>query len=115
MSSHIDDYRFGRIVIDGRPYTSDVIVYSGRVEDSWWRKRGHALCLEDIAEVLQRKPEVLVIGTGSAGIMRVDRSVVEEIEKRGIEVVIDRTAPACRTFNRLLPRKDVAGAFHLTC
>jgi len=32
---HISDYRFGRIVIDGKTYTSDVIVYPDRVDPSW--------------------------------------------------------------------------------
>ncbi len=53
----IDSYSFGRIVINGKTYTSDVIIYPGRVDASWWRKEGHLLQLEDVAEALQAKPD----------------------------------------------------------
>ena len=33
--AHIDDYRFGRIVIDGRAYTSDLILLPHRVVENW--------------------------------------------------------------------------------
>lgn len=69
----IDDYDFGRIVIDGKTYTSDVIVYPERLDTSWWRKEGHLLQPEDITGVLDAEPEVLIIGTGYSGCMRVPR------------------------------------------
>lgn len=111
----IDDYSFGRIVIGGKTYTSDVIVFPDRVQGSWWRKEGHSLCLEDIDKVLQEKPEVLIVGTGSMGIMRVPGEVAEEIKQRGIELIIEKTASACQTFNQLIGKRLVVGAFHLTC
>ena len=58
----IDSYRFGEIVIDGRRHSKDVIIYPDRVRGHWWRKEGHFLALEDLAEVLQAPPEVLVVG-----------------------------------------------------
>ena len=69
----IDSYSFGRIVINGKTYTSDVIIYPDRVHAPWWRKDGHLLQLADLAEALQAKPDVLVIGTGYAGVMRFPR------------------------------------------
>ena len=45
---NIEDYRFGRVVIDGRAYTSDVIVFPDRVKDNWWRNEGHELCPADL-------------------------------------------------------------------
>jgi len=59
----IESYAFGRMDVDGRPYTSDLIIFADRINDSWWRKTGHKLCLEDIEDVFKEKPEVLVIGT----------------------------------------------------
>ncbi len=77
----IDDYDFGRIVIDGKTYTSDVIVYPERLDTSWWRKEGHLLQPEDITEVLDAEPEVLIIGTGYSGCMRVPRPLSMFLEK----------------------------------
>jgi hypothetical protein len=63
----IDNYSFGKISIDGKTYSSDVIIFPERVHDSWWRKEGHSLCLEDIQDVFDYLPEVLIIGRGSPG------------------------------------------------
>lgn len=46
----IDSYDFGWIIIKGKKYTRDVIVFPERVRDGWWRKKGHGLCVEDLGE-----------------------------------------------------------------
>ena len=40
---NISAYRFGKIHIDGRAYSSDVIITPERVVDTWWRKQGHSV------------------------------------------------------------------------
>jgi hypothetical protein len=111
----IDSYSFGRIVIDGKTYTSDVIIYPGKVDASWWRKEGHLLRTEDLAGALEAKPGVLIIGTGYAGIMRVPREVVEQIARTGIEVRTERTTRAVSLFNELGTVRTVIAALHITC
>ncbi|MFQ5948621.1 MAG: MTH938/NDUFAF3 family protein, partial [Acidimicrobiia bacterium] len=64
---HIDDYEYGRIVIDGREERKDVILTRSRIYPNWWRKEGHALSLEDLDPVVTQRPGVLVVGTGTAG------------------------------------------------
>jgi len=116
--SLIESYDFGVIVIKGTRYTSDVIIFPERVIDSWWRKEGHRLCVEDLKDVFERepKPEVLVVGTGYYGIVKVSSEVENTLKSHGIELVIQPTKQACQTFNKLLKSKGrVAGAFHLTC
>jgi hypothetical protein len=109
----IESYDFGRIVIDGRAYTSDVIIFPDRVMDDWWRKEGHALDIEDLKEVIEFRPEILVIGTGYSGIMKVKDKTHEFLESRGIEVIIEKTRKACDVLNSL--GANAVGAFHLTC
>jgi hypothetical protein len=58
--ARIDHYEFGRIVVDGREETSDLIILPGRVVPSWWRRDGHALVLDDLVEVLEELPPHLV-------------------------------------------------------
>jgi hypothetical protein len=111
----IDSYSFGRIVIDGKTYTSDVIIYPGRIDASWRRKEGHLLLLADVAELLRAKPDVLVIGTGYSGVMRVPRETVGEIAGKGIEVKVERTAKAVAVYNNLEGSKTVIAALHITC
>jgi len=111
----IDSYSFGRIVINGKTYTSDVIIYPNRVNASWRRKEGHLLQFSDMAEVLQAKPDVLVIGTGYAGVMRIPREIVDRIAAQGIEVKVERTAKAVEVYNDLQGAKTVIAALHITC
>lgn len=111
----IESYEFGKIKIDGKTYTSDLLVFSDRVHENWWRKEGHTLCLDDLRLVLKNKPEVLIVGSGYNGLMKVPKEVVEKIEKLGIKLIIRPTSEAVSIFNELVKRKKAAAALHLTC
>lgn len=111
----IDSYSFGRIVINGETFTSDVIIYPGRVDAAWWRKEGHLLQAEDLAKALRSRPGVLVIGTGHDGVMRVPRETVERIAALGIDVKVERTTRAVEIYNELERAGNVIAALHLTC
>ena len=111
----IDSYSFGSITVNGRRYTSDLIIYPDRVDSSWWRREGHNLCMEDLGEVLRYQPEVLVIGRGKPGLMTVGDDLIELLNQRGIEVRAAPTAKAVKLYNQLSPGKKVVAALHLTC
>ncbi len=111
----IDSYRFGEVVIDGRKFTSDVIVFPDRVEGGWWRKEGHKLHPEDLGEVIPEKPEVLVVGTGDMGLMEVPPETCHFLETKAISLVADLTGEACCIYNQLCRSQRVVAALHLTC
>ncbi|KXA88645.1 hypothetical protein AKJ40_01835 [candidate division MSBL1 archaeon SCGC-AAA259M10] len=111
----IESYNFGEIVIDGKKYTNDVIVYPDRVEGDWWRKEGHSLHPEDIGGVLDFQPEVLIVGTGAYGRMDVPSGTAERIESNGIELIVKGTEEACETYNMIKGSKEAVAALHLTC
>jgi len=113
--SIIDSYQFGLVVINGEKYTSDVIIFPDRVRDNWWRKSGHELRLEDIADVLTENPEVLIVGTGEPGMMRVLPETEQNTETLGINLIVETTAKACQTYNQLCHSQRVVAALHLTC
>lgn len=110
----IEGYEFGRMVIGGRVYTADLIILGEEILPNWWRKEGHSLCPEDLEPVVEKKPEVLIIGTGAYGAMDVPYETERFLEERGIEVIWKPTAEAVEIFNRLTGREKAA-AFHLTC
>lgn len=111
----IDKYEFGRIVIEGKTYTHDLIIMPDRIIDNWWRQTGHNLCLQDLAEVLANPPEVLIIGTGYSGVMKVPPELIAELEERGIQTIVEHTPLAVKRFNELSKAHNVAAALHLTC
>jgi hypothetical protein len=112
----VDNYEFGRIRVEEKTYTSDLIIFPDRVNSSWWRQEGHRLDPEDLSEVLREPPEILVIGTGYSGCMTVPEATVEALRSRGMEVRASRTADAVKDFNRLQREHVlVVAALHLTC
>jgi hypothetical protein len=111
----IDSYQFGLIVVSGKKYTSDVIIFPDRVRDNWWRKTGHQLCLKDIAEVMTENPEVLVVGTGDSGLMKVLPEVQQAVKAQGIKLIVEATDEACHTYNQLCHSQRVVAALHITC
>ena len=111
----IDSYTFGEIVIDKRRYSNDVIIYPDRVDGRWWREEGHSLAPEDIWEVLQSPPDVLVIGQGSSSRMDVPYETRRKLQGVGIQVIAEPTDQACQTYNRLRGKRRVVAALHLTC
>ena len=115
MVNIIDSYQFGQIVVSGQKYTSDVIIFPDRVSDNWWRKTGHQLCLKDIAEVMTENPEVLVVGSGDSGLMKVLPEVERVVETQGIKLIVEATAQACQTYNHICHSRRAIAALHITC
>ena len=111
----IESYSFGQILINGKKYNSDLIIFKDRINDSWWRKEGHNLHIDDIQEIINKKPEIIIIGTGSFGLMNVSSDLKKYLESMGIEVIIKKTKDACDEYNTLYKKKKVIAAFHLTC
>jgi hypothetical protein len=111
----IDSYSFGRIVIDGKTYSSDVIIFKDSVKANWWRAEGHSLCIDDLKEVFKKKPNVLIIGTGKMGVMDVPQEIFDYIKKQGIEIIVCKTDEACERFNEMIIEYNIVAALHLTC
>ena len=111
----IESYTFGRMEIKGRAYTSDLILFPDKINDSWWRETGHNLSLKDLEDVFQETPEVLVIGTGFYGIMKVKEEVKQAARSKGVTLIIEKTENAVQQYNEIASEKKTIGAFHLTC
>ena len=110
----IEAYTFGSITIDGKTYTSDLKIIGNRIVPNWWRKEGHRLNLEDITDIIEAKPDVLVIGTGYSGLMVVPEKLKATLRTMGIDVIVQPTSEAYKTFNQLEGR-NASFAAHLTC
>ncbi len=115
LGMRIELYSFGKIVIDGRTYTSDVIIYPGRVDASWWRKEGHYLQAADLTDVINAMPDILIVGTGYSGVMTVPEETIRFVRSKGIEMKIERTGKAVELYNTPVKGRKVIAAMHLTC
>jgi len=112
----IDHYDFGVIVVGGREYRSDIVITPTRVVDNWWRVEGHRLQIADVRDFIAEDYDVVVIGTGYNGYMRVDREVIEEFRRRGKNVFVENSRRAVEVYNELVKSGlKVLAFFHLTC
>ena len=112
----ITEFSFGRIVADRQICNNDIKIVQGRLVPDWWRKSGHSVEIEDVQDALDTDPEILVIGKGQPGYMRVTESLQEHLEKKGIELTVEQTSDAIQTFSRLMQQgRQVSGGFHVRC
>ena len=113
----IEKCTFGSITIDGITYQSDLIIYpDGSIEDKWWRKNSHILSKNDIKSLINKRPDVILAGTGINGLMRPEKGLAEYLIKEGIEFICAPNQEAIEIFNRLCePKRRIGACFHLTC
>lgn len=118
MTMKIEEYSFGRIVIDGKVYTKDVKIIKGKIIPEWWRESGHLLQYQDIEDVVAARPHTLIVGTGASGRLKVDPELPNVLGEMGIRLETIPSGLAMERFNELIElygAEKVAGAFHLTC
>ena len=116
MTMQISEYEFGKIAIENKTYTSDVIITPGKVIDLWRRKQGHNLDITDLDDILKVKPDMLIIGTGYYGCMQVPDETRQYLEQQGIKIRQAKTGDAVAEFNSLQKEyARIVAALHLTC
>jgi hypothetical protein len=119
----IEEYHFGSITIDDKTYNHDVEVrWTGEVLE-WQRKESHLFDIDSAKRAVEQNPDTIIFGTGEMGIAKVSGDCRNFIKEKGIELIIDKTGEAVKTFNVILEnsegeegrQKKVIGLFHLTC
>jgi hypothetical protein len=112
----IESYDFGRITIKGIVYTKDVIIAGEKTIAGWMRKEGHLLQVADISQAIDESaPEVAIVGTGYDGMMGVPEETRLYFQRKGIELLVEKTREACDLFNTLSKNRRSLAALHLTC
>ncbi len=112
-SDFISSYKFGEIIIENKTYTDDIILLGKDVEPKWWRKEGHNLTKEDLGKILGYEPDLLIVGTGAYGMMKVPSNLTKNLN---FKVIARPTKEAMEKYNQEIKRNNkIAGAFHLTC
>jgi hypothetical protein len=111
----IDSYDFGKIIVEGKQYTHDIIIFSDHVKADWWRKESHNVYLEDLEDVFKHKVKTLIIGTGHDGMMQVSSEVFNYCTSNNVKLLALPTKEAVKLYNKLYLEEGVVAALHLTC
>ncbi len=116
--THIDQFTFGSLRIDGVTYEHDVVIARGRVRK---RKKkasrpfrgafGHTPV--SIEENIPWDCRCLVVGTGANGALPVMDEVKQEAARREVDLVTVPTSEAIRAL--LAEPKDTNAILHVTC
>jgi hypothetical protein len=112
---HIDEYGFWKIVIDGKKYDEDVMITPKGEVKEWRRVKVHEVCVKDLEPIEGEEFDVLIIGTGYFGVVKVLSEVEEWAKKKGVELVAVPTKEACRVYNEVSGKRRAVAALHLTC
>lgn len=120
MKPNIDRTEFGSITIAGRVYEHDVIIrLDGTVQK---RKKklskavygtAHIVSLAEIQHVYEPGVELLIIGTGQSGLVKLSDEAVDYLQRQQCQVQLLPTPAALRAWNAA--QGAVSGLFHVTC
>lgn len=119
----ITRFEWGRFEMGGERHTEDgegvgkdVFVVENRVLP-WSARKGHRLKPGMVTCAFREKIDVLVIGIGVNGAIKVTKETRKAIRNAGIaELIVEPTPEACATYNRLMHEGRRVGLLaHGTC
>ena len=110
---NIDSTGFGRIVIDGKK-CNDVLIVNNEILERDWGSGSHRISTGEAEKLLVDSPDVIIVGTGQAGVLKVDNNIIEKLRKNA-ELLILKTPEIVKRFNELSKDKKVNALIHTTC
>jgi hypothetical protein len=112
----INSTEFGSITIDGKIYYTDVIVsWDGEIKEARTFAR-HFFDSNEFEQLMRKNPEVIVIGTGDSGYLKVSDEARKLCKQRNVEIIDIVSKKAIEKVNENLKRgKRVIGFIHITC
>ena len=126
-SGPITHFSWGKYIIDGKVHETkekgkeigagkDIRIVNGKVS-AWEERHGHKLTPEMITGISKEDAEILIIGIGVNGLIKVPKETRKVINKLGIpELILAPTPEACRRYNQLVREgRRVALLAHGTC
>ncbi len=115
----ITSYTFGKMTIETRSFSSDLIIFpNGSIRDNWYRRSGHLLEMADLRTLVDEKPDLIITGTGAYGRMALEPALESELEILGIKIQAMATPEAVALYNKMIqdaPSQGISACFHLTC
>jgi hypothetical protein len=116
----VDKLSFGSIIIDGKKYSRDVLIFAdGTVK----KRRGgflmfgsHNIKKEELEELAQGDPATIIIGTGTNGKARITSETQNWAKETNLDLIVQPSYEAVTKLNQLRDQKKrVAALIHITC
>jgi len=121
MAIHFDSSRFGEVIINGRSY-GDVLVIGEEIEERDDSRLDRELATDhligdwEVKKLLSNRPEIVIIGSGTDGDLRVTSEVMEKFKKAKVKLIALTTPQAISEYNNLTKvGKKINALIHVTC
>ena len=97
----IDSYAPGRIRIRGQQFTTSIIVLPHQLLPDWTPRHVDELRAAHLSPILEKRPELLILGTGDTQVFP-DPGIFPKLMELRIGFEVMDNAAACRTYNIVL-------------
>jgi hypothetical protein len=115
----IDELTYGSIIVEGKKYHRDILIFAdGMVKK---RKGGflmfgsHKIKKQELVELSQGQPEIIIIGTGTDGAAHIVPDVESWAKGKNLSLLVQPSYDAVARVNELAEQKKVAALIHITC
>ena len=103
------DYGNGLLKVNGQEYQSGLIIFPDQLHEPWPVESIDELTIEYLQPLLQRKPDVALLGSGER--QRFPPTPLRrELAQLGLQLDVMDTGAACRTYNLLVSEGRHVGA-----
>lgn len=116
----IDSYKFGAIIVNGKKYKRDVFLFpDGALRErkrGFWRLGNHSINKEEIGELIEVSPDIVIIGTGAMSRAKLAPEAESAIKEAKAELIVLPSKEATEKWNEQVGLgKRVAALIHITC
>ena len=108
----IDEFKYGFFKVDRKEHYGDIKIINDKVKQ-WPSRERFILRKEDLKDIIEAKPDILIIGTGATGLLQVSKELQMELQQLRIKIYIEKTVQACQRYNKL--KRELKNVHALLC
>jgi len=109
----INSFQFGSLTVDNKRYDNDIIIsWDGELTE---RDSSHTVSKSELIDLLAKGPEMIIIGTGVAGNVKIDKDAENFLKTKNVEVITKITPEAIKEFNNISKKKKTIAVIHVKC
>lgn len=110
----------GRVMVGDKPYSRDLYIRAdSKVKErpARWAKEidgsTHKVSAKELKKICKKEPDVLIIGTGRSGCLKLDPDAEKFLKKQKMQIKVLPTPDAVKYYNGVTKRKAIL--LHLAC
>ncbi|MEK6839696.1 MAG: Mth938-like domain-containing protein [Nanoarchaeota archaeon] len=96
----IQEFKYGMFKIDNKQFYDNVKLIGSKIK--LWECKERQITMNDLEDLLEINPELLIIGQGPGGLIAVADDIKDVMRMRKIVLKVDKSQNACELYNRAL-------------